>query len=496
MSFKKKDFVQQAFSHIDWEKNPICRMARELYVFFAKCADDFMEHSSWDSDHQKERIGFFLQLMLESVHPENSPWINPQIMKKTLRSEGKNIEDGMRRFREDFVRGGGIVRPRMVTKGVFRLGENIAATPGEIVFQNKLFQLIYYRPEQSKSTQSRTEMAPILIVPSWINKYYIFDLTKEYSFTKWLLENGFPVFTISWVNPGPELSEASFQEYIFQGLFMASLAVRAKSGHSSIHFLGYCAGGNLLACFLSYLAAHHQEWAISATYLATPFDFSKIGDLRFFLESPFVELCFDQMEKRGVLDGATLNDVFIGLRPRKLFWSFFLRNYFLGGEGVRLAPLFWNDDFTRAPKVLESEYIIHFFIRNALMKKNGFFLEDIPVDLSRIRCPAFLLSAEKDHITPWKSCRAGDRLFGGPSTFVLTESGHVAGVFNHPKYGKGGYTVGENALEDGQEERHEGSWWLFWIEWLKKQVAPPKSPIAPIDTTPIESAPGSYVMMK
>jgi polyhydroxyalkanoate synthase len=379
----------------------------------------------------------------------------------------------------------------------FRLGENIAGTPGKVVYQNELMQLIQYAPSTPE-----VRRRPLLIVPPWINKFYVLDLQPKNSFIKWCVDHGHTVFVISWVNPDERLAQKSFEDYMLEGPLAALDAIEAATGESSVNAAGYCLGGTLLASTLGYMVAHGDDRIASATYFVTLVDFTEVGDMAVFIDQEQISSLEKRMQERGYLEAHDMATSFNMLRANDLVWSFVVNNYLLGKEPVPFDLLFWNSDSTRMPAAMHSFYLRNMYQRNLLAKPGGITLADTPIDLSAIKTPTFLLSSREDHIAPWKSTYAATRLYSGPVKFVLAASGHMAGVISAPGSKYGHWTNDElpstpDEWLDGTKT-HQGSWWPLWDEWVTPFNLGRVLPRSPCDGKlgAVEDAPGTYVRVR
>ena len=383
----------------------------------------------------------------------------------------------------------------MTDPSAFTLGENIASTDGRVVFRNDIFELIHYTP------QTETQYSvPLLIIPPWINKFYIFDLSPSNSFVKWMLAKGHNVFIISWVNPGAELSSKSFENYLLDGAYQACKQVSHLTESPTLHTMGYCVGGNLLAALSAYLTKNPSNFSLQTmTLLATIIDFARVGDLKIFMDDESLKFVEDSMSVSGFLEADTLKSIFSLLKPNDLVWSFFVKNYLLGQIPPAFDFLFWNSDSTRLPATLHSFILRKCFRENLLMKPGGLSINKTLLDLRDVSTPSFLLATEEDHISPWKSCYPAVHLFKGPLKFVLAGSGHVAGVMNPPSRNKYGFFTNSDFPTDEDDwfngaTKHEGSWWTIWNDWLSPFSGEKITPPAPYPS--LGSAPGTYVKEK
>lgn len=404
---------------------------------------------------------------------------------------------GLENLLSDLSRGDGRLSITMTDMKAFRLGENIAATAGKIIFQNNLMQLIQYAPATNE-----VRKRPLLIVPPWINKFYVLDLQPKNSLIRWAVDQGHTVFVISWVNPDEKLAEKSFEDYMLEGPIAALDAINRATDENRINAIGYCLGGTLLASTAAYLAAKNDERLASVTYFVTLVDFTDAGDMAVFIDNEQLASLERRMRERGYLDAHDMATSFNMLRANDLIWSFVVNNYLLGKEQLPFDLLYWNSDSTRMPAAMHSFYLRKMYQQNLLAKPGSIQLAGVPIDLSKIRIPSFILSTREDHIAPWKSTYAATRLYSGPVKFVLSASGHMAGVISAPG-SKYGHWINDN-LPAAPEEwlvgatAHQGSWWPVWNEWisgLDPERVPAREPgrgKLPI----IEEAPGSYVRVR
>jgi polyhydroxyalkanoate synthase len=406
---------------------------------------------------------------------------------------------GLENLLGDLERGKGQLLIKMTDPDAFRIGENIAVAPGKVVYQNELMQLIQYSP-----TTETVFKRPLLIIPPWINKFYILDLKPENSFVRWAVEQGHTVFMVSWVNPDERQAKKNFDDYLQEGFLDALDAVEQATGERVCNAIGYCLGGTLLAAGLAMLTAKRQQRRVaSATYFVTLVDFTDVGEVQVFIDEAQLAALDERMKQHGYLDARDLYTTFNLLRANDLIWSFVVNNYLLGREPFPFDLLYWNSDSTRMPAAMHSFYLHNMYQRNLLSKPGGITLLDVPIDLRKIRVPSYIAAAKEDHIAPWKSVYAGSRLYSGERRFVLGASGHIAGIINPPSANKYGYWTNDAAPGDAAEwlegaERHEGSWWNDWQAWVagfggKKILARiPGDGALPT----IEDAPGGYVKQR
>jgi polyhydroxyalkanoate synthase len=486
------------FKDPHWKENPIFHFMMQAYLLWDKWLKEVINSAQTLDDTTRHKVQFYAAQLSNALSPSNYLWSNPSVLKRTIETQGQNLIQGFQNFLDDLQQGQGQLKISMVDRKAFKVGVNIATTPGKVIFQNDLLQLIQYAP-----TTEKVFTIPVLLVPPCINKFYIYDLRPDNSFVRWLLDKGFTIFMISWVNPDKQLAHKTFSDYVCEGVSEAVETVRHICKVPQVNAIGFCIGGNFLVSYTAWktaLKARPHPLA-SATYLATLFDFKNAGDLLVFIdEEQFADL-ERKIQHRGYFDGTSLARAFNLLRANDLIWSFVINNYLLGQEPQAFDLLFWNSDATNLPAAMYLFYLKHFFINNGLMTPGSIHIKDQPIDIRAIKVPSFILSTREDHIAPWPSGYAGAQLFGGPTRFVLGGSGHIAGIFNHPKVNKYSYWVGPHQGLSAEEWLHHaqqkpGSWWEEWAEWLKgysghlSQARTPGSS----DYPPLEDAPGSYVL--
>ena len=485
------------FKHPEWSENAIFSFVKESYLVAAKSILSAVREVKGMDDATARKVDFYTRQFVDALSPSNFVATNPEVLTATLESGGQNLLRGLENLLVDLERGNGRLSITMTDLKAFRLSENIATTPGKIVYQNELMQLIQYRP----STQE-VRRRPLLIVPPWINKFYVLDLQPKNSFIKWAVDQGHTVFVISWVNPDKKLAEKSFENYMIEGPLAALDAIEAATGERRVNTIGYCLGGTLLASTAAYSAAKSDDRMASATYFVTLVDFTDVGDMAVFIDEQQLASLERRMRERGYLEAQDMATAFNLLRANDLIWSFVVNNYLLGKEQMPFDLLFWNSDSTRMPAAMHSFYLRKMYHQNLLAKPGGINLADTPIDLSKIRTPTFILSTREDHIAPWKSTYAATRLYSGPVKFVLSASGHMAGVISAPG-SKYGHWTNDNLLLGPDEwfadaTPHQGSWWPVWDQWvtqLDSGRVPAREPGGG-KLTIIEDAPGSYVRVR
>jgi polyhydroxyalkanoate synthase len=484
------------FKHPDWTENAMFSFIRESYVVVAKSLLSSVRDVKGLDPANARKVDFYTRQFVDAISPSNFIATNPEVLTTTLQTGGQNLLRGLENLLADLDGGEGRLSITMTDMKSFRLGENIATTPGKVVYQNDLMQLLQYEP----STPD-VRRRPLLIVPPWINKFYVLDLQPKNSFIKWCVDQGHTVFVISWVNPDERLAQKSFEDYMLEGPLAALDAIDAGTGERSVNAVGYCLGGTLLASTLGYLAARNDRIA-SATYFVTLVDFTDVGDMAVFIDEDQIASLEKRMQERGYLEAHDMATSFNMLRANDLIWSFVVNNYLLGKEQAPFDLLFWNSDSTRMPAAMHSFYLRNMYQRNLLAKPDGISLAGSPIDLSSIKVPTFLLATREDHIAPWKSTYAATRLYAGPVKFVLSASGHMAGVISAPGSKYGHWTNDDlPATPDawlGGAKSHQGSWWPLWDEWVTPFGLGRVSPRSPGGgrLAPIEDAPGSYVRVR
>jgi polyhydroxyalkanoate synthase len=486
------------FRDAEWETNPLFDFIKQSYLITSRWLVGTMAAVQGLDDRTARKLDFYTRQFADAFAPSNFVWTNPEVLRETVASGGQNLLRGFENFRRDLERGEGRLQVRHTDPDAFEPGRNIAVTPGKVVFQNDLLQLIQYAP-----TTEQVHERPLLIVPPWINKFYILDLTPEKSFVRWATARGYTVFVVSWVNPDTRLAEKTFADYMTEGVLGAVGAVTRAAGVKDMNAIGYCIGGTLLAATLGYMAAQGDTRIASATFFATQVDFSEPGDLQVFVDERQLDNLDAMMGEKGYLDGQAMFTTFNMLRANDLFWSFYVNNYLLGRDPPPFDLLHWNADATRMPRRTHLFYLREMYLHNNLVKPGAIELAGVPIDLTKVTIPIYLLASREDHIAPYPSVFKACHHYAGPVRFVLAGSGHIAGVINPPVPGKYQYwvnpaqdgNVGELADWLGGAEEHPGSWWPDWDAWLAPQsgpMVPARDPAAgglPV----VEDAPGSYV---
>lgn len=481
-----------------WDKSWFFENLKKHYLLNTEMLQETLRKTDDDLDpHTAHLVHFYSKQWMDALSPGNFPWSNPEVLARTLESDGENLVNGMQNLLADLRAG----RISMTDATAFELGKNIAATPGKVVFENELLQLIQYEP-----TTKEVRQEPLLVIPAWINKYYILDLQPDNSMVKWLVGKGFTVFAVSWVNPDERHREMGFDDYLVKGAYAALTAVEQATGERAVHLAGYCLGGTLSACLLSWLQAKGEADRVkTATFLTTLVDFSEAGDLKVFIDEPQIAAMEEKMAAKGYLDGRDMAVTFNLLRPVDLIWSFVINNYLLGKSPFPFDLLYWNMDATRMPAKMHRTYLREMYLKNHLAQPGKLVLAGEKMDLTRITTPSYLLSTKEDHIAPWTSAYLATQQYRGEVVFVLAESGHIAGVINSPdRPGKYGYFLNPAKPPKPQDwmrgaVRQEGSWWPHWEAWVSENSSGKKAKARkPGDgkLKVIEPAPGRYARVK
>jgi polyhydroxyalkanoate synthase len=484
------------FKAPEWQESALFDYIKQSYLLTCHWMDKTVRGAEGLNADKKEKLVFYTKLFADALSPTNFLMTNPEVLKETLKTGGENLVKGLENLVADLERGGGELKISTTDYDAFKLGENIANTPGRVVYQNDLIQLIQYEPAGNEVFKR-----PLLIIPPWINKYYILDLREDNSFIRWAVQQGHTVFAVSWVNPDAKLAQKRFDDYMQEGVLDALEQIRDITGERDCNVVGYCLGGTLLAITLAWLAAKKQEKLIaSATFLTTLLDFENSGDLKLFMDDSQLALMDQSMAEKGVLEAKNLQKTFSLLRANDLIWSFVVNNYLMGREPFPFDLLYWNDDSTNMPAAMHSFYLRKMYRDNELTKPGGIAMLGTPIDLQKITAPAYFLSTREDHIAPWRATYAGIKLLGSKSiSFTLAASGHIAGIVNAPAKNKYCYwTSSKIASPPGDwmdaATQNEGSWWPHWQQWIAA-YAGEKIPARDVGKG-IEPAPGSYVKKK
>jgi len=482
-----------------WQEGAIFDFIKQSYLLSARWMQSVVRDVEGLDEKTAQKVDFYTRQFVDAVAPSNFVLTNPEVLRATLDSGGENLIRGLQNLLDDLERGKGQLLIKTSDPNAFKIGENIAVAPGKVVYQNDLMQLLQYAP-----TTETVHKRPLVIIPPWINKYYILDLKPENSFVRWAVAQGHTVFVVSWVNPDQELHSKSFDDYLKEGFLDVIDAVEQATGERETNVIGYCLGGTLLAAGLAVLAAKKQQKRVaSATYFVALVDFADVGEVRVFIDEAQLAALDEKMKERGYLDARDLYTTFNMLRANDLIWSFVVNNYLLGKEPFPFDLLYWNSDSTRMPAAMHSFYLHKMYQENLLTQPGGITLQGVPVDLSRIRTPTYIVSAKEDHIAPWKSVYSGTQYYRGKRRFVLAASGHIAGVINPPAANKYGYWTNDALPADPEEwlagtEKHSGSWWTDWQQWIAPyggKMVPARNP-GDGKLQPLGDAPGSYVRVR
>ena len=486
------------FRHEDWEEHFLFDYIKQSYLITARWLHDAVGSVEGLDASTKKKVDFFTRQYIDALAPSNFALTNPEVFRETIATGGQNLVKGLNNLLDDIERGHGRLKISMTDPKAFELGVNIATTPGKVVFQNDLMQLIQYEP-----TTAKVAKRPLLVIPPWINKYYILDLREKNSYVKWATDQGLSVFVVSWVNPDEKLADKNFEDYLTEGTLAALSAIEKATGEKEINAVGYCLGGTLLAATLAYMAATKDRRIVSGTFMTSLLDFTRAGELEVFIDEEQVASLERKMSERGYLEGSEMANTFNMLRSNDLIWSFVINNYLLGRDPFPFDLLHWNSDSTRMPAKMHSFYLRNMYMKNLLRVPGAISLSGVPIDLSKISVPTYFVSAIEDHIAPWKTTYAGPQLVSGKSRFVLSGSGHIAGMINPPSAHKYGYWTNDKLAETPDAwlagaKQHEGSWWTHWHHWLGPSLGPQVPARIPGKgkLKVIEAAPGSYARIR
>jgi polyhydroxyalkanoate synthase len=481
-----------------WQNNLVFDYIKQSYLIAAQNIQKTVSEVEGLDAQTARKVKFFTRQYVDALAPTNFVMTNPEVLKTTVETGGKNLLDGLNHLLHDLERGHGKLAISMTDPKAFKMGENVATTPGKVVYQNDLMQLIQYQPATKEVYKT-----PLLIVPPWINKYYILDLRQKNSFIKWAVDQGITVFVVSWVNPGKELANKGFEDYMLEGPLAALDAVEKATGDPEVNMIGYCLGGTLTASALAWMAAKGKSRVKSVTFFTALLDFSEPGELGVFVDEGVLANLEKKMEQRGYLEGAEMAGTFNMLRANDLIWSFVVNNYLLGKDPFPFDLLYWNSDSTRMPAKMHTFYLRNMYIRNKLREPGGITLAGVPIDLSRVDIPTYFISTVEDHIAPWKTTYLGAGLLNGPVRFVLGGSGHIAGIVNPPAANKYWYWTNDKLPDSADEwlanaEKHTGSWWSDWGNWIAGfggEKIPARVP-GEGGLKVIEDAPGTYASFR
>jgi len=492
---EEKERKDRRFAAPEWRENPIFDTIRQTYL---RVSDQLLgtvdEIEGVDAD-TREKLRFATRSFVDAMSPSNFALSNPQVLKRTLETRGENLLKGLANMLKDIAAG----QLTQTKAGVFEVGRNLATTPGKVVKQTPLYQLIQYTP-----TTDDVLATPVIVFPPWINRFYILDLSPEKSFVKWCVDNSISLFMVSWKSADESIADATLDDYVLKGQIDAIDTVRDLLGVQGVHAIGYCVAGTTLAATLAYLDTKgHADKVKSATFLTAQVDFSEAGDLKLFTGPETMGLLERLTAEKGYLDGRYMAATFNLLRGRDLIWNYVVNNYLLGEEPPPFDLLYWNSDTTNLPAGWHRDYLETLYKGNKLAESGAIKVAGTPIDIGRVKTPTYIQAGREDHIAPPQSVWKIMDHFAGEKRFVLAGSGHIAGVVNPPAAQKYQYWVNDRpcgTLQSfiGGATEHKGSWWPDWLEWLKRQDSetvkaggariPGKGKLKPI-----EDAPGSYV---
>jgi polyhydroxyalkanoate synthase subunit PhaC len=492
------DLKDKRFADPEWSQNQFFDFLKQAYLLTVQWGDRLVRDAAGVDEHTRKKAEFYVRQIANAISPSNFVLTNPELLRETLLSNAENLVRGMHMLSEDIKEGEGTLKIRQSDPSTFDVGRNLAVTPGKVVFQNDLMQLIQY-----EATTKQVMKTPLLVVPPWINKFYILDLTPEKSFIKWCVDQGITVFVLSWVNPDARLAQKSFEQYMREGVIEALDKIELATGEKQVNAVGYCVGGTLLSITLAYLAAKKKKRVKSATLFAAQVDFRNAGDLMVFVDEERIQQLETHMKQQGYLEASRMATTFNMLRSNDLIWPYVVNNYMRGKKPLPFDILYWNSDATRMPATNHSYYLRNCYLDNKL-SKGEMEIGGVTLDLHKVTVPIYNLATREDHIAPAKSVLYGSQFFGGPVKYVLAGSGHIAGVINPPSKPKYQYWTGEKPSGSDVESwlktatEHPGSWWPDWLGWLKAQDKKmiPARKLGGGKLKPTEAAPGSYVKVK
>ena len=481
-----------------WQEHPNFDLLSQSYLLFSQLVQNMVDVVEGVPDKVRYRIHFFTRQMINALSPSNFLWTNPEVIQQTVAEQGENLVRGMQVFHDDVMNSGKYLSIRMVNSDSFSLGKDLAYTPGAVVFENDIFQLLQY-----EATTENVYQTPILVVPPFINKYYVLDLREQNSLVNWLRQQGHTVFLMSWRNPNAEQKELTFADLITQGSVEALRVIEEITGEKEANCIGYCIGGTLLAATQAYYVAKRLKNHVkSATYMATIIDFENPGSLGVFINEPVVSGVENLNNQLGYFDGRQLAVTFSLLRENTLYWNYYIDNYLKGKEPSDFDILYWNSDGTNIPAKIHNFLLRNLYLNNELISPNAVKVNGVGLNLSRVKTPSFFIATQEDHIALWDTCFRGADYLGGESTLVLGESGHVAGIVNPPSRNKYGCYTNAAKFENTKQwldgaEYHPESWWLRWQAWVTPYTGEqvPARNLGNAQYPSIEAAPGRYVLV-
>ncbi|HLF21817.1 MAG TPA: class I poly(R)-hydroxyalkanoic acid synthase, partial [Aestuariivirga sp.] len=486
--------TDKRFKDKDWQEHAVFDFVKQFYLLSARWAQDLVANAEGIDDHTRLKARFYVEQIANALSPSNFALTNPEVLRTTLATNGANLLEGLKNLEEDLKTPDGRLRISQSDTGAFEIGRNLAMTPGKVVFRNETFELIQYAPATPQAFA-----IPLVIFPPWINKFYILDLRPEKSFVRWAVEQGLTVFVVSWVNADETQGRKSFSDYMREGFLAALQAAQDATGAEKVNVVGYCIAGTLVAASLGYMAAHNDNRVAAVTFFTTQVDFEKAGDLLVYVDEEQVKWIEGRMAEKGYLPGRRMADAFNLLRSNDLIWSYVVNNYLLGKDPMPFDLLYWNADSTRMPAGVHSFYLRECYLANKLAQ-GRMVLDNIRIDLKKVKIPVYNLAARDDHIAPLHSVFRVGRFMGGETKLVVGGSGHIAGVINPPRAKKYQYWTNDakaETLEDWLQgaTEHAGSWWPDWFDWIAARSGekiPAPTPGSG-KLTPLEDAPGSYV---
>ncbi len=486
------------FADEEWRANPMFDFVKQAYLITSRWAEHIVDEADGLDEHTRHKARFYVKQISSAVSPSNFLATNPELIRQTLSQSGENLVRGMKMLAEDVDAGKGELKVRMTDPGRFEVGVNMAVTPGKVVFRNDLIELIQYAP-----ATPQVMARPLVIVPPWINKFYILDLNPEKSFIRWCVSQGLTVFCVSWVNPDERHRHMGFAEYMRDGILAAVEAACEITGEKDVTAIGYSASRPMLAVTLAWMAAKGDQRISSATFFTTQVDFEHAGDLKVFVDEEQIQAIEEQMRGHGYLDGSRMATAFNMLRPTELIWNNVVNVYLKGQSPFPFDLLFWNSDSTRMTEANHSFYLRSCYLENRL-SKGDMVVAGERLDLKKVTIPIYNLATREDHIAPPKSVFKGCASFGGKVDYVLAGSGHIAGVVNPPSKPKYQFWTGGEAtgtLEDwmGKAKETPGTWWPHWLDWIKAQdgrMVKAREKLGSRKHKPMEDAPGTYVKIK
>ena len=485
------------FSDPVWRDSAYWDLLKESYLMLTRTVQDMLYETPGMSSRERRRAAFWWRAWLNAVAPTNFLFSNPVALRKTVETRGENLLQGFQNFVADVEHGS----VRMTDPDSFKVGENLATTPGVVVFRNHLVELIHYRP-----TQARVHSEPLLIVTPWINKYYVLDLDERKSMIRYLLDQGVDVYITSWKNPDESMRDTAFEDYLVDGIDACVSVARQISGASKAHAAGYCIGGTALTCYMAWANRHYPKGRVPVrdfTLFTTLVDFHKPGDIEVFIDEESIRYLCDGMERKGYLDGKEMAASFRLLRSNSLIWHYVVHGWLYGESPPAFDLLFWNMDTTRMPYAMHAWYLHEFYLHNRLIRPDGVTLAGHGIDLGKISQAVYAVGAEDDHIAPWKQTFRVMNLVSGERRYVLSSSGHILGIVNPPRNPpKRNYVCGDAQPSDSpgawyhRAEADSGTWWEDWMQWLKPRCGPLRdAPTLDSESHPaLEDAPGSYVL--